>query len=258
MGERDPHTVTSTLRELSRKELVRPARQSSMAGEAEYFFSHILARDVAYGQLPRASRADPPCGGRSLDRVEGARAGRRPGRRARLPLRHRPRPRPSRRTDRTGDGAGAPGHCASSSWPGNAPSGWTPLPPWRVSSGRSRSHHPGIRNVPRRSHTSARPPLTPDASARRRRRWRRRSPPSRPQAKSVRPPGRWAGSATCSGRLADPRAVDAGRSGSGAAGTLATRRGARRRAHRAAEPARRLQGRNEAGHRLRRTGARPR
>ena len=57
MGERDPHTITSTLRELSRKELVRPARQSSMAGEAEYFFSHILARDVAYGQLPRASRA---------------------------------------------------------------------------------------------------------------------------------------------------------------------------------------------------------
>jgi class 3 adenylate cyclase/tetratricopeptide (TPR) repeat protein len=58
MGERDPQTVTTTLRELSRKELVRPARQSSMAGETEYAFSHILARDVAYNQLPRASRAD--------------------------------------------------------------------------------------------------------------------------------------------------------------------------------------------------------
>jgi class 3 adenylate cyclase len=57
MGERDPQTVISTLRELSRKELVRPARQSSMAGEAEYAFWHILARDVAYNQLPRASRA---------------------------------------------------------------------------------------------------------------------------------------------------------------------------------------------------------
>ena len=45
------------LRELSRKELVRPARQSSMEGEAEYAFWHILARDVAYNQLPRASRA---------------------------------------------------------------------------------------------------------------------------------------------------------------------------------------------------------
>ncbi len=50
-------TVTETLRELSRKELVRPARRSSIEGEAEYAFWHILARDVAYGQLPRASRA---------------------------------------------------------------------------------------------------------------------------------------------------------------------------------------------------------
>jgi class 3 adenylate cyclase/tetratricopeptide (TPR) repeat protein len=58
MGERDPQQVTSILRELSRKELVRPSRQSSMAGEAEYAFWHVLARDVAYKQLPRASRAN--------------------------------------------------------------------------------------------------------------------------------------------------------------------------------------------------------
>jgi class 3 adenylate cyclase/tetratricopeptide (TPR) repeat protein len=57
MGDRDLAQVTGTLRELSRKELVRPARQSSMEGEAEYAFWHILARDVAYSQLPRASRA---------------------------------------------------------------------------------------------------------------------------------------------------------------------------------------------------------
>ena len=57
MGERDLDVVTGMLRELSRKELVQPARQSSMAGEAEYAFGHILARDVAYSQLPRASRA---------------------------------------------------------------------------------------------------------------------------------------------------------------------------------------------------------
>jgi class 3 adenylate cyclase/tetratricopeptide (TPR) repeat protein len=57
MGGRDLETVTGMLRELSRKELVRPARQSSMAGEAEYAFGHILARDVAYSQLPRSSRA---------------------------------------------------------------------------------------------------------------------------------------------------------------------------------------------------------
>lgn len=57
MGARDLQPVTVTLRELSRKELVRPSRQSSMAGEAEYAFWHVLARDVAYNQLPRASRA---------------------------------------------------------------------------------------------------------------------------------------------------------------------------------------------------------
>ena len=57
MGDRDAQAVTTSLRELSRKELVRPSRQSSMEGEAEYAFSHVLARDVAYNQLPRASRA---------------------------------------------------------------------------------------------------------------------------------------------------------------------------------------------------------
>jgi tetratricopeptide (TPR) repeat protein len=57
MGERDLQAVFAALRELSRKELVRPSRQSSMEGEAEYAFWHILARDVAYNQLPRASRA---------------------------------------------------------------------------------------------------------------------------------------------------------------------------------------------------------
>jgi class 3 adenylate cyclase/tetratricopeptide (TPR) repeat protein len=57
MGDRDPAEVAEALRELSRKELVRPARRSSMAGEIEYAFWHVLTRDVAYSQLPRASRA---------------------------------------------------------------------------------------------------------------------------------------------------------------------------------------------------------
>jgi class 3 adenylate cyclase/tetratricopeptide (TPR) repeat protein len=57
MGDRDPAEVAEALRELSRKELVRPARRSSMAGESEYAFWHVLTRDVAYSQLPRASRA---------------------------------------------------------------------------------------------------------------------------------------------------------------------------------------------------------
>ncbi len=57
MADRDLDEVRDVLRELSRKELVRPARQSSMAGEVEYSFWHVLTRDVAYNQLPRASRA---------------------------------------------------------------------------------------------------------------------------------------------------------------------------------------------------------
>ena len=38
MGDRQPEVVEVTLRELSRKELVRPSRQSSMRGQAEYAF----------------------------------------------------------------------------------------------------------------------------------------------------------------------------------------------------------------------------
>jgi class 3 adenylate cyclase/tetratricopeptide (TPR) repeat protein len=57
MGGREPGTVVDALRDLSRKELVRAERHSSMEGEAEYAFWHILTRDVAYNQLPRAERA---------------------------------------------------------------------------------------------------------------------------------------------------------------------------------------------------------
>ena len=46
------------LRELERRELVRRARRSSVAGETEYAFLHVLVRDVAYGQIPRAERSD--------------------------------------------------------------------------------------------------------------------------------------------------------------------------------------------------------
>jgi class 3 adenylate cyclase/tetratricopeptide (TPR) repeat protein len=50
--------VELAFHELARKELVRPARTSSMAGEAEYGFWHLLVRDVAYNQIPRAARAE--------------------------------------------------------------------------------------------------------------------------------------------------------------------------------------------------------
>jgi class 3 adenylate cyclase/tetratricopeptide (TPR) repeat protein len=49
--------VAEVMHELSRKELVRSSRHSSMDGEIEYVFWHVLARDVAYAQIPRVSRA---------------------------------------------------------------------------------------------------------------------------------------------------------------------------------------------------------
>jgi class 3 adenylate cyclase/tetratricopeptide (TPR) repeat protein len=58
MGERDLVEVEQALHELARKELVRPSRVSSMEGEAEYGFWHTLVRDVCYGQIPRAGRAE--------------------------------------------------------------------------------------------------------------------------------------------------------------------------------------------------------
>jgi class 3 adenylate cyclase/tetratricopeptide (TPR) repeat protein len=57
MGEVPEDDVAEAMRELTRKELVRPVRHSSMEGQAEFAFWHVLARDVAYGQLPRQARA---------------------------------------------------------------------------------------------------------------------------------------------------------------------------------------------------------
>jgi predicted ATPase/class 3 adenylate cyclase len=45
------------LRELTRKGFVRRQLRSSVAGEDEYAFGHVLVRDVAYGQIPRAERS---------------------------------------------------------------------------------------------------------------------------------------------------------------------------------------------------------
>jgi predicted ATPase/class 3 adenylate cyclase len=45
------------LHALERKEFIQRSRRSSVPGEAEYAFCHVLLRDVAYGQIPRATRA---------------------------------------------------------------------------------------------------------------------------------------------------------------------------------------------------------
>ena len=105
MGEQEGE-VREALHELSRKELVHPARATTMEGEAEYSFSHVLIRDVAYAQIPRGSRAERHCLAagsieqKAPEQIEG------PRRRACSPLRAgaradaigRRRCRPSRRT----------------------------------------------------------------------------------------------------------------------------------------------------------------
>jgi class 3 adenylate cyclase/tetratricopeptide (TPR) repeat protein len=52
----DEHEIAASLHDLSLKEIVRPIRRSSVEGEAEYSFWHVLIRDVAYGQIPRLER----------------------------------------------------------------------------------------------------------------------------------------------------------------------------------------------------------
>ena len=56
--DRDTATLDESLRALERKEFVRRERRSSVEGELQYAFRHVLVRDVAYGQIPRAKRAE--------------------------------------------------------------------------------------------------------------------------------------------------------------------------------------------------------
>jgi class 3 adenylate cyclase/tetratricopeptide (TPR) repeat protein len=46
------------LHAMQQKEFVQRARRSSVEGETEFSFKHLLVRDVAYGQIPRAERAE--------------------------------------------------------------------------------------------------------------------------------------------------------------------------------------------------------
>jgi class 3 adenylate cyclase/tetratricopeptide (TPR) repeat protein len=56
MGDRSSETVATALEGLVERELIRPSATSSMAGDREYAFWHVLGRDVAYGALPRGAR----------------------------------------------------------------------------------------------------------------------------------------------------------------------------------------------------------
>ena len=57
IGDRDESLVREGLHELVRKELIRPARSSSVKDDDEFSFWHLLVRDVAYQQIPRVARA---------------------------------------------------------------------------------------------------------------------------------------------------------------------------------------------------------
>jgi class 3 adenylate cyclase/tetratricopeptide (TPR) repeat protein len=54
----DAAEAEQRLRTLERKDFVRRERRSAVAGDTQYSFQHVLLRDVAYGQIPRRSRAE--------------------------------------------------------------------------------------------------------------------------------------------------------------------------------------------------------
>ena len=58
VGARERWAAEQALHGLERRELVVRERRSSVAGENEYAFRHVLVRDVAYGQIPRAVRGE--------------------------------------------------------------------------------------------------------------------------------------------------------------------------------------------------------
>jgi class 3 adenylate cyclase/tetratricopeptide (TPR) repeat protein len=58
VGGRGRQEAEEGLHALERKEFVRRERRSSVGAEDEYAFRHLLVRDVAYGQIPRGTRAE--------------------------------------------------------------------------------------------------------------------------------------------------------------------------------------------------------
>lgn len=69
-------TMEASLRRLSRRELIRRARRSSMRDQDEYSFWHDLIADVAYGQIARQTRRQiHESVGRWLEATSGDRIG---------------------------------------------------------------------------------------------------------------------------------------------------------------------------------------
>jgi tetratricopeptide (TPR) repeat protein len=76
IGGMDRYRAEELLHGLERRQFVRRDRRSSVAGETEYAFWHLLVRDVAYGQIPRGRRGEKHrlaaewTAGLAADRVE--------------------------------------------------------------------------------------------------------------------------------------------------------------------------------------------
>jgi class 3 adenylate cyclase/tetratricopeptide (TPR) repeat protein len=58
LADADARALEDALYALERKEFVRRDPRSVVAGARQYAFVHVLVRDGAYGQMPRAARAD--------------------------------------------------------------------------------------------------------------------------------------------------------------------------------------------------------
>ena len=84
----DVDDLDATLETLRRREFLREQLSSSIPGQREWIFKHVLIRDVAYASLPRRTRAGARRGG-GMDRTDERREGRRAGGAARPPLRGR-------------------------------------------------------------------------------------------------------------------------------------------------------------------------
>ncbi|MBA3716651.1 MAG: AAA family ATPase [Actinobacteria bacterium] len=57
IAQRPRGLVEELLHGLRRKDFLRHERRSSVGGETQFTFLHLLTRDVAYGQIPRANRS---------------------------------------------------------------------------------------------------------------------------------------------------------------------------------------------------------
>ena len=185
-----------------------PARTSSMEGEAEYGFWHLLVRDVCYAQIPRAARA-------ARHRAAAAWIERKAGERVEdladvlahhyLTRSSSPAP-PATRARR---GARGERRSATSPWPASARLRSTSTAPSRAWRRRSRSPLPATPSAPRCSSAGRRRRSSRAGCRRQRRRSRRRSPSTGSRARRRRRAGadRALGRARTPGRPASEEVV---------------------------------------------------